>query len=126
MVYNEFNFVRLPALKGYIHVPEKALLNDSTWFSGTYQIGQEDYMNAFFGLRSLYVRLHNQLKFSVFKLPTANGVIIGKENYFYEENYIKAYTGNDFLGDDSITQIVNRIKFISDTLTKLNKQLIIV
>ena len=49
----------------------------------------------------------------MFRLPTAFGVIIGKENYFYEENYIKAYTGVDFLGEDSLSRMVNRIKFIS-------------
>ena len=126
LLFKEFNFIELPPLKGYNVSSKMPEINIKECFDGNFQQKEDDYINDAFGFRSLYVRLHNQIKFSVFKSPTANGVIIGKENYFYEENYIKAYTGVDFLGEDSINKIVNRINFISDTLTKLNKQLIIV
>ncbi|MDO8999332.1 MAG: hypothetical protein Q7W45_06170 [Bacteroidota bacterium] len=125
-IQNKFKIFEILPLHGDISIAEDAYLNNTGWFSGVYQEKQETHLNSAFGFRELVVRLHNQLKFSVFNLPTAKGVVIGKENYFYEENYIKAYTGVDFIGEDSIDKIVSRINFISDTLSKLNKQLIIV
>jgi hypothetical protein len=35
--------------------------------------------------------MNNQLAFSLFNKAKANGAVVGKENYLYEENYIKAY-----------------------------------
>ena len=66
IIYNDFNFIKIPPLKGYVYVPEKPQLNDSTWFSGEYQLKQEDYMNSNFGFRSLYVRFNNQMDFCLF------------------------------------------------------------
>lgn len=126
LIQYQFKIIEIGPLFGDISIPQKSHFTNKEWFSGDYQQNEEEFQNSSFGFRELFVRLHNQLKFSFFHAPTANGVIIGKENYLYEENYIKAYTGIDFLGEDSIHKITNRIKFISDTLTKLNKQLLIV
>jgi hypothetical protein len=126
LIQNETDFFKLPPLQGYVDKPEKPVLNFASWFSADYQIQHDVYRNATFGFRSLYVRLDHQIAFSFFDKIKAIGVIKGKENYFYEINYLKAYSGEDFLGEDSIRKITDRMKFISDTLTKLNKQLIIV
>jgi hypothetical protein len=126
MVFNEFNFVKLPPLKGYLYIPEPPVFNDSTWFSGSYQERQEDFSTTFFGLRSLYVRLNNQLDFTVFKKVNANGVVLGKENYLYESKYINSYQGKDFMGLDSVKLLVDQMKFVSDGFSKLGKQLIII
>ncbi len=126
VIYNDFNFIKIPPLKGYVYVPEKPLLNDSTWFSGEYQLHQEDYVNSNFGFRSLYVRLNNQMDFCFFKKVNANGVVLGKENYLYEEKYIQTYRGQDFMGLDSIDLLVTQIKFVSECLAKRGKQLMII
>lgn len=120
------NFVETPPLKGYIEKPKKPNLSKSSWLDGNYQIKEEEYINSRFGFRSFYIRLSNQIAFSLFKKAKANGVIIGQENYLYEENYLKAHSGKDYLGMDRLQKLSERIKFISDTLTKLNKQLLIV
>jgi len=126
MIQDKFNFIELPALKGDVKYPSDSVINKSKWFSARYQEEKETYLNSMFGLRSLFVRLHNQISYSCFNKANANGVVIGKEHYLYEQGYIDAYTGKDFLGEDSITHTLNKLKFISDTLNKLNKQLIIV
>ncbi|MBS1646060.1 MAG: hypothetical protein JST67_01830 [Bacteroidetes bacterium] len=115
----------LKPLKGAIIIPEESKWSIESWFLGTYQEQQEKYINETFGARSLFIRINNQIAFSLFKKAKANGVLIGKENYLYEEAYIKAYYGTDFVGEDSITHIMQRLKFIQDTLHKLNKNLIL-
>jgi hypothetical protein len=125
-IQNVSQFIELAPLKGAISQPEKKSFTIKEWFSGDYQIAEEKYINETFGFRSLFVRIDNQIAFSLFKRAKANGVIIGKNNYLFEENYIKAYNGTDFIGTDSISMRMQKIKFISDTLAKLNKNIFIV
>lgn len=126
LIQNKFEFVKLTPLKGAIVQPEKKYINAKDWFSGDYQLQEEKYLNETFGFRNLFIRINNQIAFSLFNKAKANGVIIGKNNYLFEENYIKAYYGTDFIGVDSITHRIERLKFIQDTLSKLNKTLIVV
>jgi hypothetical protein len=125
-IQNVFPFIELAPLKGAISQPEKKSFTLKEWLSGDYQIAEEKYINETFGFRSLFVRIDNQIAFSLFKRAKANGVIIGENNYLFEENYIKAYNGTDFIGTDSISLRMQKLKFISDTLAKLNKNIIIV
>lgn len=126
MIQDKLNYIELPALKGDVNYPEDVIVNKSSWFTSEYQEKKETYLTSMFGLRSLFVRLNNQISYSLFNKAKANGVIIGKETYLYEKGYIDAYTGKDYLGDDSISHTLERWKFINDTLEKLNKHLIIV
>lgn len=126
LIQSLFSLVVIPPLKGDVSLPNNIDLTINTWISGEYQEKKEEYINDAFGFRSLFVRLNNQVAYSLFHKAKANGVIIGKDNYLFEEAYINAYTGKDFLGEDSISHTINRLKFISDTLNKLGKQLIIV
>ncbi len=121
-----FKIINLPPLSGAITLPENNYINTKDWFSGEYQIKKEEYLNETFGFRNFFLRLNNQIIFSLFNKARANGVVVGKENYLFEENYIKAYYGTDFVGRDSILHQVQRMKFIQDTLSKLDKNLILV
>ena len=118
--------VDITPLKGAIKEPVKAKLTVDAWFAGDYQPIEEEYLNETFGFRSVFVRINNQLAFSLFKKAKANGVIIGKKNYLYEKNYLKAYGGLDYIGSDSIRRRIERLKMIQDTLATLNKQLVVV
>jgi hypothetical protein len=125
-IQNKFEFIKLLPLNGAIAQPEKKYFSIKDWFSGEYQPQEEKYLNETFGFKNLFIRINNQIAFSLFDKAKANGVIIGKNNYLYEENYIKAYFGTDFIGVDSITKRMQHLKFIQDTLTKLNKTIVVV
>lgn len=126
MIQENLHLKKEHPLKGDIQLPENIEFDKEDWFSGYYQEEKEKYINTAFGFRSQFVKLNNQIAYSIFRKAKANGVIIGKETYLYEKSYIDAYTGTDFLGKDSIDHTVQRLKFISDTLGKLGKQLIVV
>lgn len=126
VLQTSFRFCKIDPLKGAISVPDQKNISIEKWFSGEYQLADEDYLNETFGFRSVFVRINNQIAFTFFNKAKANGVIIGKKNYLFEENYIKAYYGTDFIGKDSIRKRMSKLKFIQDTLSKLNKDLIIV
>jgi hypothetical protein len=122
----KLHLMELAPLKGSVTAPQEPVFSFKGWFSGEFQEQQENYLNEAFGFRNLFVRINNQIAFSLFNKAKANGVIVGKKNYLYEENYIKAYFGTDFIGNDSINNRMQRLKFIQDTLAKLNKTMMLV
>jgi hypothetical protein len=126
LVQMRFHFIQYPPLKGDAKPAVDSAFTFDGWFSGAYQITKEQYLNEAFGFRDLFVRLNNQIAFSFFNTAKANGVIVGKKNYLFEINYIKAYYGDDFIGTDSINHRLERLKYIQDTLARLNKNIVLV
>lgn len=121
-----FKIIKEKPLQGAIVPSPDTILTPDAWFSGRFQLVREKFQNENFGFRNFFVRINNQVAFSLYHLARANSVIIGKENYLFEENYIKAYYGKDFIGMDSTSKRIQQLKFIQDTLSKLNKNLIII
>lgn len=109
---------KLDTVKNNLRLRDKAV--------GNYFETVSNYHKQNFGLRPLYVRLRNQIDYSIFNKPNAKSVIIGKEGYLYEKQYIDAYYGRDYIGEDSIKKKVEKLKFIQDQLKKQNKLLLVV
>ena len=126
IIQNKLSLFELEPLKGDNAIPAEVNLNESSWWTADYQKEQENYLNSMFGLRNFCVRLNNQIAYNIFNKAHAKDVVIGKEGYLFELNYIKAYNGSDCVGKDSINNVLNRLNFINDTLLKLKKNLIVV
>jgi hypothetical protein len=119
--------IRERPLKGAVTLAPDVKLNARDWFTGDYQVKKEKYYNDAFGFRSLFVKINNQMALSLFHEVHAFSVIFGKENYLFEENYIKAWYGADFIGEDSIRHRVEKLKYIQDQLLhRYNKTLMVV
>jgi hypothetical protein len=123
--------------KGFKIFPEKPLMGDfysktdtvftlPTWFNGHYHIQKEAFIDENFGGRNFFIRLNNQVLFSLFGISKANNVIVGKENYLFGLDYIKSFMGKDFIGDDKIEKNVNDLSLINDELRKHSKILLII
>lgn len=113
-------------LKGAVVLAEPGNLSDSSWLNGQFQDQTDKYLNDQFGFRPHFVRLHNQLKYSMYGDINANGVIIGKEGYMYEWNYIRSYYGLDFIGDSLIRDKSNKIRAVQDSLKARGKTLLVI
>jgi hypothetical protein len=126
LIQDKFEFFEEKPLNGDIVYPTEDSLTPDTWFSGSYQQKKEDVVNDLFGLRNFCVRVNNQVAFSLFKLAKANNVIVGKDNYLFEEKYITSYMGQDLISEEKADATIGKLKFIADTLAKMNKQLLLV
>lgn len=126
MIQQKITLVELKPLNGSFSTLENPYFSIDGWLKGEYQEDQQNYSDQTIGFRTFLVRLYNQLYYTVYNQARANGVSVGKENYLYEENYIKAYLGRDFIGYEKITEKVTKLQKITDTLRVKGIDLIVV
>lgn len=127
IIYQEyFPLVQQEPLKGYSPPFEKVNFSWNTWWSGEFQEKKEVELANDFGFRNDLIRLEHQLVWTVFRSARTAEVLVGKEDYLFEETYIKAYSGKDYIGDERMLERMEKIKLVSDTLKKLGKDLILV
>ena len=117
---------KVDKLDGYFIEKKYESFTLDNWISGNYQKTTEDFLNEDFGFRNLYLRLYNQIRFNLFSKAATYGVIVGKENYLYEINYINAHNAINYVGDNAINDTIQRIKFLQGSLQTLGKTLLIV
>ncbi|MFA8449789.1 MAG: hypothetical protein ACEPOW_03755 [Bacteroidales bacterium] len=110
------HFLNEKSLGGYITKVDCPNLSMEKWLSNEFQDNFSNYTNSNFGFRNSFVRLSNQISYSLFSKLRANSVVIGKKEYLYEENYIKEYLGQNFIGEKKIQDKVWKLKKIQDTL----------
>ncbi len=125
VIQNKTDYVEIKPLKGAIKLTERPKFKMERWFSGEFQNEFEKFVNDNIGFRTWFVRLRNQIAFSVFKLAKARSVIVGKDNYLYELNYLKAFNGEDFIGYKQIKAKVEKMKYLQDMLNRKNKTFIV-
>lgn len=126
LMQENFNLSKIRPLAGDYVPADDVPITRATWLNGKFQKQKEKFLHDHFGYHNTYIRLHNQIAFELFTKAKANGVVIGKQNYLYEDKYIEAYYGQDFAGVDSIRKKMLMISFLADTLKKLNKTFFIV
>src|ERR1039458_6127798 len=125
-IQSQLHFYNKAGLKGDIEIAKADTFSMNKWFSGSYQSKTDKYLNENFGFRDLFVRLNNQVDYTLFDKIHASDVVIGKDQYMFINSYIKAFYGTDFVGDNAILSKIRKIKFLQDTLSRLGKTLIVV
>jgi hypothetical protein len=103
-------------LKGAFTEAPDTSISVNSWFSGRYQEIKDKHLTQNFGFRNYYVMLNNQLDYKLFNGANVDKVVIGKGGFLYETNYIEAYFGNNFIGENELTQKFNKIKELQDNL----------
>lgn len=126
MIQHKFRFFEEKVLNGSYAYSTKPALTKESWFSGKYQEEQDRYIQEHTGFRPAWFRFYNQWNYSLFDKASARGVVVGKQDFLYEENYIKAYYGTDFLGEEKIGEITRKWKLLQDTLNRKGIDLVVI
>lgn len=121
-----FGFPEREPLKGAYTVPPKPKFQWTKWFSGELQEQIDDYLWLNLTLKPDAVRWTNQLHYSIYGRPNTRYVVKGKDEYLYEDAYIKAYMGMDFKGEAHWEYKVERLENIREELAKRGTELLIV
>ncbi len=126
IIQSKLELFEIEPLDGAITKLEEPHFTISSWLNGSYQKKQQDYLNENFGFRDVFVRLHNDLDFRLYNEINAKNVILGKDNYLFEENYILTYKGLDFIGEQKIEKKVNKLVKLKDTLNAKGIDIIVI
>jgi len=90
-----------------------------SWIEGKYQDSLSKYFNENIGTRSTLVRINNQLNFSLFHFYNEKNFLIGKNNNLFEDYYINAYKGLDFIGYANMQRRVEGLQQLQNRFQKL-------
>lgn len=126
LVQYHFNIVNIKGLHGSFQKKKLPAFSVKDWFNNNFQNQYDNYYNEKFGFRSSFVRLHNQIEYSAFNEVHANSVVVGKEEYLFERQYIKSYLGEDYIGQQIINAKVKTIDSIYQILKQHQTELLII
>lgn len=96
------------------------------WWNGTYREEKERYINDSIGFRQDFVRITNQVDFSLFGKINAGWIKRTPDNYLYYDGYLRAQCGADYAGDGYPYEILEKLKFLQDTFQKQGKLLVVI
>lgn len=93
----------------------------SGFADGSFQSSLEAYVNDQIGFFAFFVKLHNQLEYTLFGNIFTGDVVAGKDDYLFEQPYIDAYFGKDFIGQKRIEKFGDIFKALQDSMEARGK-----
>jgi hypothetical protein len=96
----------------------KPVLSIQNWMSGDFQSLADTWLEGHIGFHNSLVRVINQINYTVFHKPKAEGVIRGKNGQLYEYDYIRAWMGDDFVGEKLLDKKLRQFRYLQDKLMK--------
>jgi len=91
-----FHFFKVPELSGVFVMSHKPEYSFDALVDGSFQSNADVYIKENTDFRSDFVRLHNQLEYTLF--GNINTILmLGKNNYLFDPNYLYAIEGKDAL-----------------------------
>ena len=124
-IQKKFPFINSAGLKGWFKAGEIPTFNWTTWFSGEFQPNFEKGLESNIGLHAAFVRVNNQINFSLFNFASAKNVFVGKDGYLFEEGYINSYMGV-YRADSNVVKLkIAKAEFVNRELEKRGKHLLI-
>ena len=117
-VQKKYAIVNIDNLFGDFILAEKPVFTWGSWFDGKYQSDFNNYLEDHIGFRNSLIRMTDQIDYSLYRKVHAEGVVVGKKDMMFEYDYIRGYTGNDFLGEQFIDKKIRRLKFAQEYLKR--------
>jgi hypothetical protein len=121
-----FSLFNILPLSGSFDAAPVPVFSFGSWFDGSYQQAREKYANQNFGLRNFLVRLNNQLDYSLYKELHAAHVVQGKNGMLFGDTYITSYLGNDYMGEQAVSRVTQKLAAIQAKLQEKNKTLVVI
>jgi hypothetical protein len=121
-----FPFIKSAGLKGAFVPHAKPKLTDSTWFTGEFQRQYEQFLNDTIGFHQDFIRLRNQIDYSVFDKCHSDDIEVGKKGYLVSTWSLDAFRGKLRGREARIDTIVMMLQDLHNTFRKMNKTLLVV
>lgn len=122
-------FANLKPIAGYYKLspaPSFENLNEKTWIEGAFQNEFASRAGDHLGFRQILYRIRNQCDLSCFGIVSTKGYIKGGKGYYFQEDYIREYTGEYFIGSDLIRKKLQKLRDVQDSLEAKGVHLLVV
>ena len=123
-------FAFIPSLRGkaLFGINESEKIDGSIWriLDHSFQQKAEQSFKHQVGFCNYAVRLNNEVNYRLFHYSSAPKLILGKDDYFFEDIYIREYTGQDFVGEDNVCSNLLHFKKLQDSLAAKGTTLLLV
>ena len=129
LLQSRTGLVKEKRLQGFFQLKEKPSLWSFTWkgwLRGNFQEEYSQRLEDHTGFRNSFIRIRNQVDYSLFGISHATGFIREKQGYLIEEDYIHEYTGKYFIGKTTIDRKLDRLKEVIEKLKENHTALILV
>jgi len=108
-------------LNGVFSLTEAPEFTVKGWFRGTYQEQFRKHIEDYPGFKNDFVRLYNQIDYSLFSIAHASKIVAGKHGYLFGTEYISSCQGTNFIGKRHCDEKVRLLKILQDRLWKEKK-----
>ena len=120
IIQDETALIKVKPLNGVNVKSEKVNLNMENFSSGKYQSQLETFISENFGLREPLIRIYNQYLWSFFRKSYCKNVVIGKDDWLYNEKSVKDhYEGLTLEYADNEEELKNKLDKDVKRLKKL-------
>lgn len=125
-IQKQYPFINSQGLKGWFPAAEIPEFSWETWFSGEFQSKFDPALELNIGLHPAFVRVNNQINYSLFNFATAKNVLVGKDGYLFEDAYINSYLGVNHADSNAVKLKIAKAEFVHRELEKRGKHLLII
>jgi len=121
-----FSFIKVNGIGGVTTPVQPIPLTYKNWISKVFQKRNEEFSKYTIGFKPHFIRVANQIEFSLFNDYKPGHVIIGKDDFLYELGYYNTVKNPIVLPADSIKKKIAVLNQFADYLSRLDKQLLLV
>lgn len=108
-------------LHGVETPPPRPVLSVRSWFDGAYAPAAEAYLGFRIGGRALAVKLHNQIRYSLFRSVAGSSgtrITLGTNGWLYETEYVNKYLDRTGMDPPGGAGFVGNLRALQDELEK--------
>ncbi len=101
-------------LEGYFEERQRPEFSMADLRNGEYQAKITPHLDLTVGFHNAFTRIFNQVDYTLFSLPHAARIVVGKNGIMQIDSHIDACLGRDFAGTRFLDDKVSRIKYLQD------------
>jgi len=119
MLQKALRVVPEPVLSGVETRASRTHWSPATWFTGKFARDFETRLGIKIGFRAYFVKLSNQVDYSLFgniRGRRGTQIVVGKNNWLYENVYIDYYLKNPQLPDDDLRRYAGGLARLQEAL----------
>ena len=124
-IWKQISAFSSESIKGVYETTQLPQFSVNDFTNNTFQEKFSQYIEDLKGLKGVFIRIRNQVDYSLFSIPHATNIVRGKQGYLFGEENIIASMGKDFAGEYYLDVKIQELKQFQDVLWEKKKILLL-